>query len=450
MRRSQLRLRLSGLYERFRGSLFYVPAAYVVVATLLAWTTNRLDETLRAELPDIPVLLPTTVESARSLLSTIAAATITVAGVVFSLTVVAAQLTSSQYSPRVLRGLLRDRFSQNVIGVVVATFTYCLLILAVTRTTGASGEQPVLQSISVTVAVGLSVVAILGIIAFLDHSARSMRVGEVVRRVAGETHQVILAQTTAPGEQEGDSDPSERDPDVPDRDPDVVVSAPREGWVQQIDLDVVLGAIPGAALITLETRPGRYVIEGQPVATLWFGDERPDGVAEDVRRAFAIGDERTMRQDVMFGVRQLVDIALRAMSTGINDPTTTIETLYRLGNITRQLALRELPPQVVVGEDGRRIVRRDALGRDEIIRYAFRQIRVAAIDQPGVIKVLVDVLGEVARELRRHGRQDLVPDLEEEARLALEALESHGHLQADVAPVRASAHRHGLIGGTVT
>lgn len=448
MREKQLRLRLSSWYEQVRGSLFYVPAGYVVLAAGLAWTTNRIDENLGSDLPDIPLLLPATVDSARSLLSTIAGATITVAGVVFSLTVIAAQLTSTQYSPRVLRGLLRDRLSQNVIGVVVATFTYCLLILAVTRAPGdGSDEAEVLQSVSLSLAVALAVVAVLGIIAFLDHSARTMRVGEIVRRVSEETHGVILAQTAEPGEDGATRDDRDRDdPEgiIPDRDPDLVVDAPREGWVQQVDDDLVLASVPAGATVRLETRPGRYLIEGRPLASVWCGEAGREAIAADIHRAFAIGDERTMQQDLMFGVRQLVDIALRAMSTGINDPTTTIETLYRLGNITRELQLRELPPLVTEGPEGRCLVAADRLRRPDLVRYAFRQIRVASIDQPGVISVLVLVLGQVAEELREHGLGERVGPLDEEVRLALRALERHGHLEEDVAPVRAYAHRFDL------
>ncbi|MDX1657282.1 MAG: DUF2254 domain-containing protein [Nitriliruptorales bacterium] len=434
----RLSLRLAGLYERFRGSLFYVPAAYIVLAAVGAFVTSRFDREFARDLPDIPILLPTTVESARSILSTIAGATITVAGVMFSLTVIAVQLASSQFSPRVLRGLLRDRFSQHTIGITVAVFTYCLLVLAGTRQAGGS-EQP-FQNVSVTIAVAVSIVAVLAIVAFLDHSARSMQVGEVIRNVAEETHSALRDRYPEPAE---DDDEPEI-PDDPDRPPDVVVRVVDEGWVQLIDATAVLETLPPGAQAHIRARPGAYLLRGEALIDVWGEVDDDRGLAKELRSAIALGGERTMQQDVAFGIRQLVDIGLRALSPGINDPTTAIEVLFRLGGITRELALRELPPRVLHGDEGRTVLRGDLLEFDDLVRYAFRQIREVAVSQPGVIKVLMRVLGQVADELRRHGLEGRVEPLHREARLALEALEAHGHIGEDVAPIRAAAEQYGL------
>lgn len=438
MREVNPRVFFSSLYQRFQGSLFYLPAVYVLAAGVLAWATTALDGWIATDVPELPFLLPTTVESARSILSTIAGATITVAGVVFSLTIIAVQLTASQFSPRVLRGLLQDRTSQNIIGVVVATFTFCLLVLAVTRSADPDAEE-VLQNVSVTVAVVLSVIAVLAIVKFLDHSARSMRVGEIIRRVTAETHDLI--ERRFPSE-------AETLEAVPYREPETrphVVTASREGWIQQVDTSALLRAVPAGATVRLDTRAGAYVTRGRPLASVWADDSEGEDFDRPVRRAFAFGHERTMQQDVAYGIRQLVDIALRAMSTGINDPTTTIEVLFRLGGILQEIELREMPPRAVEGDDGRRLLQPSDLGRADFVRYQFRQIRVAAIGQPGVIKVLVDVLGQAANELRRRGLDDRVGPLCVEARLAVKALERQGHIDEDVTPVRDAAREHGLI-----
>lgn len=442
MDEQRMMLRFSSLYERFRGSLFYVPALYVVIAGIGAWVASNFDREYARELPHIPILLSTTVTSARSVLSTIAGATITVAGVMFSLTVIAVQLASSQFSPRVLRGLLRDRVSQHTIGITVATFTYCLLVLAGTRIGGvdAIGEEP-LQNVSVTAAVALSLAAVLAIVAFLDHSARSMQVGEVIRRIAKETHEA--ARRRFP--EHGESDPVSR-PEPPGRAPDLVVRSEREGWVQLIDMTAILDVLPSGSIGRVATRAGAFVIEGRPLVELWGEVDEPDDLVRALQRRFVIGDGRTMKQDVMFGVRQLVDIGLRALSPGINDPTTAIEVLYRLGGIVRELALRDL----FLGgledpEKDRALVQGDVLDLDDVVRYSFRQLRVVATSQPGVLKMLVRVLGEVTVELRRHGLDERIGPFREEARLALRALESHGHITEDVTPVRREAERYGLV-----
>ena len=436
-------LRVSTYYERFQQSLFYVPALYILGAGILAWATNWFDRAFAERLPELPFLLPTTVDSARSILSTIAGATITVAGVVFSLTVVAVQLTSSQFSPRVLRGLLRDRFSQNTIGVTVATFTYCLLVLAVTRSSGVrTGEEP-LQNVAVTVAVILSVLAVLAIVAFLDHSARSMQVGEIIRRAAAETHTAIAARFPEWGEG-ASADPQIP---VPDRDPDVVVQAEQEGWIQLVHSRAMLDALPAGATGRIAVRTGAYVVRGQPVVEAWHQEDagEADSIEGELRRNFVIGNERTMQQDVAFGIRQIVDIALRALSPGINDPTTAIESMFRLGGILREIGVRDLPPKVLRDDEhGSVLVRSGEQGYPDFVRYAFRQIREVSVTQAGVIKMMVRVLGEVAEELRRNGLGTRVEPLREEVRLAIVALEGHGHLEEDLEPVREAAVRYGL------
>lgn len=434
----RLSLRFAALYERFRGSLFYVPAAYIVVAAFGAWGSSQLDREFARSLPDVPFLLPTTVASARSILSTIAGATITVAGVMFSLTVIAVQLASSQFSPRVLRGFLRDRFSQHTIGITVAVFTYCLLVLAGTRGTGQI-EEP-FQNISVTIAVALSLAAVLAIVAFLNHSARTMQVGEVIRRISEETHDAIRGRYT----EDADRTPPPEQHD-PDRDPDIVIRVEDEGWVQLIHPRVILEALPPGAVAHLRSRPGAYALPGRPLVDIWGEVEDEEKLRDKIHRAFVIGDERTMQQDVAFGIRQLVDIALRALSPGINDPTTAIEALFRLGGIVRELALRDLPPPPLCdAESDRVLLRSDLLEFDDLVRYAFRQIRVVAVSQPAVITILIRVLGEVADELRRHGLDQRLASVQREARLAIKSTRAQGHIQEDITPLLNEAERFGL------
>lgn len=444
----EIRIRWRAARERFRSSLFYVPAIYVVGTALLAWGTVKFDRTYAGDLPNIPLLLPTTVASAREILSTIASATITVAGVVFSLTVIAVQLASSQFSPRVLRGFLRDRFSQRVIGVVMATFTYCLLILAATPSPRA--DQETVQNVSVTIAVVLAVVAVLAIVAFLDHSARSMQVGEIIRRSSSETHALIADQLRELGEGADRPYATTR----PEARPDLNVTASTEGWVQQIEDSTLLSAIPADGVLHVTVRVGSYVTPATLLAEVWSAeladDETAEAVAGDVRGAFHTGHERTMQQDVSFGIRQLVDIALRSLSTGINDPTTAIEVLYRLGGLTEELLVHDLPELEVSDDEGRRVVRTAELDHDQLLRYAFRQIRIAAIEQPAVIHKLIEVLGELHVHVRRKGLEARGGQLAEEARLAIADLEAHVPLDEDIEPIRRTARHFDLLEDSVT
>jgi uncharacterized membrane protein len=352
-------VRLRELRERFRGSLFYVPALYIAGAAGLAALTIWLDRTLAADLPEIPGLLLTTVDSARSILSTIAGATVTVAGVVFSLTVIAVQLASSQFSPRVLRSFLRDLFAQSVIGLMVATFTYSLLVLAATRAGGADSEAP-LQNISVTVAIVLAVVAVLAIVGFVDHSARAMQVSVIIRRIAAETKNLIDHRYPHHREQE-DLRPAAAGPPHDGH----VVRAADVGYIQQVDDQSLLSSLPPGGRLWLETRVGSFVTKGTPLATVAPVPEETDGLDQEIRAAFSNGKERTMQQDVAFGIRQLVDVALRALSPSLNDPTTAVEVIFHLRGVLEELLVRDPPPRVSLGEDGREVVHGQALGHDD-------------------------------------------------------------------------------------
>lgn len=180
-----MRLRLSSLVERLRASLFLTPMAAVILAIGAGLLPLTLDSRVRSA-SDLPLGVASTVESARALLSTIAAATITFAGIAFSVSLLVIQLASSQYSPRVVHILFRDPFNKRVMGLVVGTFTYCVIVLRSVRSSVEQGGQAVIPNLSVVVAVILGISAVLAVIAFINHSAHTMDVSEILERVAGE------------------------------------------------------------------------------------------------------------------------------------------------------------------------------------------------------------------------------------------------------------------------
>jgi uncharacterized membrane protein len=172
--------------ERARGSLFFVPAMFVLAALAAAAAMLRVDAYLSESVVRLPPFLESTTESARSLLSTIAAATITVAGVVFAITLVSIQLASSQFSPSVIPGFLRDSRQQRVMGLAVGTFAYSLVVLRAVRGPTESGLQFIPHASS-ALSLVLAIVTILALIAFLDRSARTMQVGSIIHRLTSET-----------------------------------------------------------------------------------------------------------------------------------------------------------------------------------------------------------------------------------------------------------------------
>ncbi|HUG86945.1 MAG TPA: DUF2254 family protein [Euzebya sp.] len=177
-----LRNSLSSLGEHTRASLFFIPMAAVLVAILAGQLGVNIDSQLDDWAIRVPLVLTSTVESARVVLSNVASATITFAGVAFSISLLVIQLGSGQYSPRVVHTLFRDQFNKLVMGLVVATFTYCLIVLRSVRTALEQNGEPVIPNLSVAVAVVLGIATILAIVAFIDHSAHSMDISEILAR----------------------------------------------------------------------------------------------------------------------------------------------------------------------------------------------------------------------------------------------------------------------------
>lgn len=428
---------LQALGERVRGSLFYIPALFITAGLGLARLTFWIDTAFRDGLSGVPVLLPTTVDSARALLGTTAGATITVAAIVFSVTLVSVQLAASQFSPRVLRGFLRDRFQQLVIGIVMGSFTYELAVLSVTRA-GRADTEATVRSLSVTLALAFAIVAVLAIVAFIDHITKVMEVGELLRRITNETLGRIRAlHPTDPVEV------SDTALELPSG-PSTRVTAGSHGWIQQVNLDRVFQSVPEGALVRLDAEPGDYVSDRQAVATVWVADGG-QGFERAVRTAYVLGRNRSMRQDVRFGFRQIVDVALRALSPGINDPTTAVQCIEHLGTILEMMAERQMPPRVVHGPDGRRIFRPHALSFDGYIATAIAEIRQAAADQPVVVTTLLRRMGRIDAALRATGREQQLTELHLQARLAVEGLRAGSSIPEDVATVEALAVELGLL-----
>ncbi|MBW3619241.1 MAG: DUF2254 domain-containing protein [Actinobacteria bacterium] len=419
-------IQLQALAERVRGSLFWVPMLFVAVASALAWLVLRLDVAFVDDLGRTPLLVSTTVDSARSLLSTIAGATITVAGIVFSVTVVSVQLASSQYSPRVLRNFLRDRFQQRVIGVVVATFTYCMFVLASIRLPEPDATVEAAPSLAVTVAIVLAVVSILAIVGFIDHSARSMQAGEIIERVTAETRSRIRSLYLPRDERRSPEPVSPSPPplDAPKR----VLRAWRSGWVQQISTDALLRVAPPGSYLRLDTRVGAYVIEDTPILTVWGHGELDD---EPLHQGFVFGRSRTMQQDVAFGIRQLVDIGLRALSTGVNDPTTAHEVIEHLGSLLAELFQHDLPPRIHTDEEGRVLAIPDRPEHADHVDHALDQLRVAAAGQPAVLVDLLATIRSLDELLADLGLDHHRPQLRAHIRLIVEAVEFGSLAPAD-------------------
>lgn len=421
-------IRALALAYRFRESLFLLPLLIVFGGMLLAILSRAVDRRIG---PSPRFLLKMDSGVATTLLSTIAGATITTAGVIFSLTIVSLQLASTQLSPRVMRWFIRDRLSQVVIGLLVATFVYCVLSLP-----DLDGSSPIpAPPVTVTVAVVLTIVTVITIIAHIDHLAHRLEVGQVVREIAAEGSAVIDTVVAAAI----DEQPApETDMDAP---PDALrLTAPGNGWISRVDTQRLLAAIPPNTKIRLDTRVGAYIHLGQPLVTIWPPPTHPDRVRHKLTRAIAVSGSRTMQEDIDFAFRQLVDIGLRALSSAINDPTTAVEATLRVGSLLRRLLVVPLPAVAVSGPEGRTLLRPWGLNAQEYIAHGFDQLRHVAPSQPLVAATILRVVRMLVVHVEEQGRPEHIPALREQADLLMESLAQAPDLHPrDLARLRAIA-----------
>ncbi|HSH23053.1 MAG TPA: DUF2254 domain-containing protein [Acidimicrobiales bacterium] len=422
-------LRLRTVAEAFRNSLFFLPSLFVLASVVLWRVMLTVDATVDSEgLPELVRFGPGT---AGPLLATIAGATITVAGIVFSVTVVAVQLASSQFSPRVLRGFLRDRFQQVVMGLMVGTFTYAMLTL------GSAGDAT--PHLTVAVAEVLALVALLGILASIDHTARNMVVGEIARRITDETVETVV-RTLRSGP-EGSSASTGQRHQPPQEDPTLVVRSPETGWVQQLDGAGLLGALPAGATAELEARVGSFVVADRPLVRLWCPDG-VDGVGrlqDEVGEHVVVGRARTMQEDPAFGIRQLVDVALRALSPAINDPTTAYEVVVHLGAVLVEVVKRQPVARLWVEDRDRRLLRPREIDVAGYLERSFGQIRASGREHPVVHIAILGVLAMLADEALASGLRDRVTLMRRQAELVLAEADQSSTLAFDRDRVRRAA-----------
>ncbi len=358
--------------NRVRNGFWFLPAVCAVLAVLLGLVVTGLDQAFAGALPFLFAGGP---DGARSLLSSITSSMISFTGLVFSITIVVLQLTSSQFSPRVLRTLLQDRTSQLALGVFVATFLYAMTVQRSVR--GGDGDtQEFVPQLGVTLAYGFVLLSVALFIRYIHHIANAIRAVSIITSVADEARGVI----------DGWPEPAPEPPPPPSGTPQRRLSTPAPGVVITIDTKRLVRAAEAADVVfVLVPHPGDFVCTGAEIIDV-YGAAADDIDEETVVPALALDRERTMDQDAAFGFRQLIDIAERALSPGVNDPTTAVQAMDQLRDLLRRMAVRRLPDGLHCDSTGRlRVVVPQLdfadyldLAVDEIAHYGENSLQVRA------------------------------------------------------------------------
>lgn len=404
---SRMKTRLLHLWETLRTSYWFVPTLMSVLALVMALVMVEIDRSMdRARFKGDQYFYIGGAEGARSLLSTVASSVITVAGVVFSITIAALTQASSQFGPRLLRNFMRDTGNQIVLGTFVSTFLYCLLVLRTVHGANEGEWKEFVPHLSVTVAVGLAVCSLAVLIYFIHHVSASLQAPAVAASVARDLDEGI--ERIFPEKLGKGSDrsavPVARASTPPDFDATQSVCSDRSGYVQAIDADGIMQCAAGDAptVLRLNYRPGDFVIAGQALAHVWPSGRATEELCERVRGMFYLGDQRTAEQDIEYSVDQLVEIAIRALSPGINDPFTAIQCVDWLGDAMARLSRRAFPSEHRHDEStGRLCVIARVTDVEGVVDAAFNQIRQYGRNSVAVTARLLETFRDIGQTARQ-------------------------------------------------
>jgi uncharacterized membrane protein len=422
--------------EVLRTNLWLVPAVEVIAAIALFVATTAVDRAAYHGVFTLPSwVISGTADAARQILTAIAAAVITVVGVVFSIILVTLTLASTQFGPRMLRNFVRDRGTQLTLGTFVATFVYAVLVL-VSIGPGATGDF--VPHVGVTVTLALMVADLAVLIYFIHHVATAIQLPQVVASIARDLAEAIETQggdEGAAGAAAGGTGPSSTQLLTRMEAAGGVVTAADSGYLQFIRLgSLVSFAEEADVVICLNHRPGHFIVQGHPIGTVW-PPEAAARVNEALGRAHITGPYRTLTQDVSFGIDQLVEIAIRALSPAVNDTFTAMTCVDWLGDNLCKIVKRWHPTRVHRDRQGFIRVIAAQPTYERLVQRSFEKIREASMGMPAIMIRQLDAVAKIMTETSSPGQRRVLLD---QAGMIQRASERSVPEEADRADVRRS------------
>ncbi len=382
-----------------RSSLWFVPGLMIAGSIVLALVLIDAETMVKREwLLNYPRLFGLGADGSRGMLTAIASSMLTVAALAFSLTLTAITQASGQYSPRLLRNFMRDRINQFILGYFVSVFAYCLIVL---RTIRGAEEIQFVPSLAVMGGLILAIGGIVVLIYFIHHIASSLQISQIIGNIVDETKEAI--ENLFPEELGEAAEKSEQ------TEAQIInafknwrkIPAQKSGYVQYIDTEnLIEWANESDFIVKMERGVGQFIGKGATLVSLTCNDENfAEKIDEDTESAinnlFNINRHRTIEQDIGFGIRQIVDIALKALSPGINDTTTAITCIDYLGVIVGKIAGKQIPERVRIKE-GKICVIVKSNDFRQYVETAFDQIRINGKANQAVFERLLESLKFVA------------------------------------------------------
>lgn len=419
---------MGGLWIQLKSSLWFIPAICVLFSAGLAVGLVQLDATLGLKFTGLsPQFFGLGADGSRSILATIAQSVVTIAGVSFSITIVALSLAANQYTPRVLRNYMRDHGNQVVLGGLVGIFTYCIIVLRTIQ----GGEESFVPAVSVIVALAFSIIAIGLFVYFVHHVATSIQAASIISSIAVETQEVVRKMFPREAEQ------GPPGTDSPEDNAGCVIEASKSGYLQTIEVDALSAlAEKEGVLFKLVASVGDFVLHSSPLLKGSWRIQPHRDLVTKVQRCFNIQPYRTIEQDPAFGMRQIVDVAVKALSPGINDPTTAITCLNYLGSILNIIIERQTPSPCRFSRGKLCLVMRPPTF-DSLVDLAFSEIRQNCRAQPVVFRAMFEVISRAVNGRALSHERRLV--LTMHTRLILESAKGAVALPEDLRPIQTEA-----------
>jgi uncharacterized membrane protein len=384
-------------WEELRTTLWVIPSMLIVVAVLLFIVTFEIDLAAYHHHLTLPVWIRTgNADAERQVLIAIAAAVITVVGVVFSITILALTLASQQFGPRMMRNFVRDVGNQITLGVFVGTFVYTVLALGSINSVSAN----FVPHLSTSIAEALLLVDLAILIYFIHHIARSIQLPEVIAGIAKDLMESIDAEFPQRVGEPQEERAEHSGKSVPEllkliEERGAVVPSQVSGYIQYVGYSQLISiATRSDSFIRLEHRPGHYLATGRPLAMVWPRAAAPE-VALALRKAHVTGPHRTLVQDPVFAIDQLVEIGIRALSAAVNDTFTALTCIDWLAAGLGRVSGRVLDEGVYRDSNGRvRLIEFDP-SYARMVNRSFDKIRQAARGMPAVLIRLIDSVGSI-------------------------------------------------------
>lgn len=411
---------LQHIGERLRASFWLVPTLMVFAAIALAQVLLYLDQfTVLSHLPGLSWLSLSDPDSARSLLSTIAASNITVAGTVFSITIVALSLASSQFGPRLVRNFMRDRGTQFSMGMFLSTFVYALMTIRGIDAVSGTGTN---HESGVHAAVLLALISIGTLIYFIHNVAQSIQVDNITFHINREFSNAIDRHYPTASHNHENAEFCDQQ-QLPLGDDILNVYSDSGGYVVAIDQPKLLSwAREHDCCIALDCHPGSYVHHWSRIARIYQPPRAIDSgeISATINGAINTGHLPTAEQDIVFSIHQLAQIAVRALSPGINDPYTAYSCIDRLVDGLGKVLQRPQLPNCFRDDKGKpRLVTR-VLAFDDLLRAAYDEIREYGRSSGVVMRHLLSNLIALAdictRQTDRRALDNYTYRLEEDCR----------------------------------